>query len=251
MARKQPPPNGIVLYEGPSQIDGQPIVCVVTGVSAKSRNGKTGALLQTWILRSDLSPRVAVNSGEDYSICGDCAKRGIVVTVGGISRNKKRECYVRVGNAPRSVWSTYKRGRYPDAWDESTFAGRAVRLGAYGDPAAVPYHVWQRVLSGASFWTGYTHQWARFPELATWCMASVDTAAERLQAKFLGYRTFRVRGEAEARERGEAVCGASREAGHKTNCFDCHACSGTAGKARCDMVIKDHGPMRRSRALAA
>lgn len=251
-------PNGVEIWRGPSQIDGQPIVVIATGLADKSRNGKTGALIQCWILCADVSPRVAVNTGQDAAICGECKHRGIVVTVNGELRNKKRRCYVRVSNAPRSVWSSWKRGIYPTAWDESTFAGRAVRLGAYGDPAAVPYHVWARVLSLAAFHTGYTHQWSRFPEFAAWCMASVDTAAERLQAKFLGYRTFRVRGQGESRDRREAVCGASKEAGHKTNCFDCHACDGTEGngKALCDIVIIDHGPMRASvnratRALAA
>lgn len=246
MAKKLPAINGVVLYEGASQLDGAPIICVATGLSAKSRNGKTGALIQTWILRADVSPRVAVNTGDDASICGDCKHRGVVVTIDGVLTNKKRRCYVRVSNAPRSVWSSWKRGIYPTAWDASTFAGRAVRLGAYGDPAAVPFHVWARVLSLAAFHTGYTHQWARFPELAAYCMANVDTAAERLHARFLGFRTFRVRGAAETRDRAEAVCGASAEAGHKTNCFDCHACSGTTGRARCDIVIVDHGPMRAS-----
>ena len=40
--------------------------------------------------------------------------------------------------ATLSVWKAYKRGAYPDAAPlESMFEGRAVRLGGYGDPAAV------------------------------------------------------------------------------------------------------------------
>jgi hypothetical protein len=240
MASKSPPPNGVVLYEGASMIDGAPIVCIATGINTDSTNGKTGALIQTWIMRGDVSPRVAINTGDDASICGDCALRGVVID----GKNVGRRCYVRIDNAPRNTWSTWKRGRYLTAWDEATFTDRVVRLGAYGDPAAVPFHVWQRVLARAAFHTGYTHQWARFPEFAAWVMASCDSAADRVHAKFLGFRTFRVRAESEAREQGEVICPASKEAGINTNCFACHACGGHASKARADIVIADHGPQR-------
>ena len=46
-------PRGLVLYEGPSEIDGKPIVCIAT---LDSRNRKTGNMVQTWILRQDVSP---------------------------------------------------------------------------------------------------------------------------------------------------------------------------------------------------
>ena len=69
-------PNGAILYEGPSALDGAPIVVIVTGLARKSTNAKTGALLQTWILRSDMHPIDAVRSGADSSICGDCRHRG-------------------------------------------------------------------------------------------------------------------------------------------------------------------------------
>lgn len=57
--------RGIVLYEGPSAIDGQPIVVVAT---LKTSNPKTGDMVQTWILRADLSPTVAINEGADRSV---------------------------------------------------------------------------------------------------------------------------------------------------------------------------------------
>jgi len=90
--------------------------------------------------------------------------------------------------------------------------GRTVRLGAYGDPAAVPFQVWQALLAYAAAWTGYTHQWRRAPELAAYCMASVDTPGERAEARFLGFRTFRVRAAGQAVETREVVCPASAEA---------------------------------------
>lgn len=230
--------TGVILYEGPSMLDGAPIICIATGLSGKaSRNGKTGAMAQTWILRADMSPREAVNSGGDASICGECPHRGRIVD----GRNVERSCYVTIHQAPRSVWASHQRGIYGSGWDAETFAGRKIRIGSYGDPAAVPYHVWERVLSRSAGHTGYTHQWRRAPELARWLMASVESLAERAAAKMLGFRTFRVARRGEPRAAGEARCQASKEAGHKVSCVDCMACGGRASKARADEVIDAHG----------
>lgn len=243
--------NGVILYEGASQLDGAPIVVIATGIAKGSGNGKTGAMVQTWILRADINPVAAINNGADSSVCGDCKHRGELVTTKGMVRNKKRRCYVRVAQAPRSVWDGYRRGIYPRAWDSAMFADRLLRVGSYGDPAAVPYYIWDRALAETAGHTGYTHQWSRSPEFAAILMASCDTPEERLHAKFLGFRTFRVRSENDPVETREGICPASREAGHKTTCDRCKACGGQASKAKVDMVIIDHGPgstARRKRA---
>ena len=56
--------NGII-YEGPSLIDGKPIVVIAT---YSGRNRKTGLVLQTYILLRDVDPRYASKSGLDFSI---------------------------------------------------------------------------------------------------------------------------------------------------------------------------------------
>jgi hypothetical protein len=56
-------PNGYILYQGPSAIDGKPIVVIATGFASKSNNGKTGDMIQTWIIRQDIAPHLAVKSG--------------------------------------------------------------------------------------------------------------------------------------------------------------------------------------------
>ncbi len=233
-------PNGFVFYRGPSMIDGKPIVAILTGLANKSGNEKTGGgLYQTWILREDINPLAAVNTGDDVSICGDCKHRGTIVD----GRNKGRSCYVRLDTAPNNIWKTYHRGRYP--WVNPTEArymlNRSIRGGSYGDPAAVPYWVWEQLLDEAPMGTAYTHQWRKFPELASFCMASVDTSDERAQAKLLGFRTFRVRGENEPIEAYEVICPASNEAGYKTTCDLCRACGGNNAKAKADIVIAVHG----------
>jgi hypothetical protein len=135
--KRQPLPkiNGVVLYDGPSMLDGKPIVVVAT---LNSANAKTGNMVQTWIIRSDVHPLDALDTGGDYSICGTCPHR-------------KRTCYVNVSQAPSAVYRTYKAGKYPtfDATlHAGLFMGRKVRLGAYGDPAAAPFEVMQQVAYG-------------------------------------------------------------------------------------------------------
>ena len=64
---------GFVFYRGKSPIDGAPIVAIAT---LESKNGKTGDMVQTWILREDISPLMAIKTGADRSICGNCVHRG-------------------------------------------------------------------------------------------------------------------------------------------------------------------------------
>jgi len=93
-------PNGMVIYRGPSQIDGAPIIAIATGLAKGSRNAKTGGgLIQTWIIREDVSPADAVHSGADASVCGACPHRGEIVD----RRNKGRSCYVNVFQAPQNL----------------------------------------------------------------------------------------------------------------------------------------------------
>jgi len=233
--------NGAILYRGPSMLDGAPIVVVATGLERSSRNAKTGGLVQTWIMREDVEPHTAVKTGQDASVCGDCPHRG-------------QSCYVKTFQAPLTVWRAVQRGHYPTVADAEAIRalgrGRMVRLGAYGDPAAVPTEVWQAFTSEAAGWTGYTHQWRRAPELKPYCMASVDDPDAAAEARAAGWRTFRVRLPGEAVEpRVEFVCQASAEAGHRTSCEKCRACMGTTAKAKASPVIIAHGATARRFAL--
>ena len=49
-ASAQSKPNGLVLYHGPSRINRREIVVIATGLRRKSRNRKTGKMVQIWIL---------------------------------------------------------------------------------------------------------------------------------------------------------------------------------------------------------
>ena len=240
-----------VIYRGPSMIDGAPIVVVATGLGKASTNSKTGDIVQTWIIREDINPNEAVNSGADASICGDCPHRGEVVN----GKNVGRSCYVTVFQAPLSVWKSYRRGIYPGltvAEAAEAMAGKTVRLGAYGDPAAVPMRVWNGALAKVVAVTGYTHQWRDFPALKAFAMASCDSVADYLEAKAAGWRTFRVRAAGEALQgRREVACPASAEMGAKTTCALCKACGGASSKARVDIAILAHGAPSKVNAFAA
>ena len=236
--------TGYVIGHGRSLIDGAPIVVIAT---IKSRNVKTGDMVQTWILRQDIAPLDAAKNGADVSICGDCKHRPIL---GGA-------CYVDLSRAPYQVFKAFQRGAYPDISNNpdaiaAIGAGRKVRIGSYGDPMAVPAVTWANLCRDASGHSGYSHQWrntgidaGQRDAVMALCMASADTPAEKSAAKSLGYRTFRVRLAQEQLDNREIVCPASDEAGNKTTCAKCCACSGSVRASAADIAIVVHGSMAR------
>jgi len=234
--------NGYILWEGASLLDGAPIVVIATGFASRSTNRKTGGMIQTYILREDIAPTDAIQTGDDASICGDCPHRGTTED----GKNRGRTCYVNVGQGALAVWKAYKRGVYP-LWDRPAVNGRMVRLGTYGDPAAAPARVWEALTRDASGHTGYTHQW-RDPNAAhlrSMCMASADSPADAALAQSMGWRTFRVGmwGEVE-RDRvalNESLCPASEQAGKKLTCETCLACDGAGTAKRGSIFIPAHG----------
>jgi len=236
-------PNGAIIWEGASSYDGAPIVVIVTGLRGASQNRKTGDMAQTWILRADIDPIRALASDLDSSICGACPLRGI------LSDGKRvgRACYVNVGQAPLSVWRAYARGSYPRRTPGEVahmLRGRAVRLGAYGDPAMVPVDVWRTLISTARTHTGYTHQWRTRPDYSGFLMASADTVADRKEARAAGWRTFYVVPMSTGTlPSGAMECAATRER-NPLQCADCGACAGTrdgAATGAVDVVIRAHG----------
>ena len=68
-------PKGYVIYDGASLLDGKRIVAIA--LTGNSKNTKTGAMVQTYIIRPDINPLEANKTGEDYSICGTCPHKGI------------------------------------------------------------------------------------------------------------------------------------------------------------------------------
>ncbi len=249
--------NARVIYEGPSQITGKGhIVGIVTGLARKrdgtakqkSTNTKLAGgtdnhVMQLFILNADEHPSHAVyDSGNDEHICGSCSHRR--------GNPTSSRCYVRVEQAPRAVWQSYADGNieYMDprnvAKNQPTYTG-LMRLGAYGDPAAIPFKVLRELMFAPQYFrrwdvlnlfkrhTGYTHQWMlqhidqRYRFLL---MASVESECQQDLATSMGWRTFRVVEQGESLRtsgnRAEIACPASKEQGHRLTCSDCGACNG-------------------------
>ena len=227
LVRKQPNPLGFVLYEGPSKLDGLPIVVIAT---LKTSNVKTGNMVQTWILRQDLNPVEASKLGEDVSVCGNCVHR----------HYNDGPCYVNIGQAPLAVWKAYKAGKYlqfNSAEHAQYLAGRMIRLGAYGDPAAVPFEVFESFVSFGIGHTGYTHQIKhknfdrRYLDL---CMVSADTPKQALKYQDMGAKTFRVALEGDYLHENEIECLSESEG---LQCNVCKICDGT----KKNVAITVHG----------
>lgn len=221
-------PNGAVVWRGPSALTGDPIAVVTTGLARPSANPKTGDMIQTWIMPEHEAPRASIESGGDRAVCGDCPLR--------------KSCYVNTAQAPGAVHRTMSAGKYPDNPNPDT--RKAVRLGAWGDPAAMPIDVARTLVADAPGWTGYTHQW-RTADTA-WAglvMASVESIEGKREAQAKGYRTFRVMppGSTEADlQDDEIMCPATPEGGMRATCATCGLCKGTASGGKSIALIA-HG----------
>jgi len=200
----------------------------------KSWNAKTGDMAQVTILAASMRPTDAIKSGHDTENCGDCPLKGGKV------------CYVN----PVFTNSTY-HAIASEPVKRPLDDAKPVRLGAYGDPAFIPYRLLQRLIKGRK-WTGYTHQWhkdKRKPWLKRFLMASVDDwmarregcTSEQLKAKAnrKGYRTFRILKEVSELLPDEILCPAPR-----VQCKDCLLCAGSSRPAK-NIAIVVHGPQNK------
>jgi hypothetical protein len=204
--------NGFVIHEDSAR------VIIATGFSKASDNRKTGDMIQVWILVKAVDPVQAIKEGLDRLICGSCVHRGN-------GNGSGRSCYVNVGQAPLGIWRAWRAGKYPTLQFMDCFAGRRVRFGAYGDPTHIPIGLALAIAGVSSGWTGYTHQW-RKPSLQGWrqlLMASVDTTAELLIARSMGWSTFRVTPDTDHHSM-ETLCASDRDG---TPCADCLFCDGS------------------------
>ena len=222
--------RGFILYEGESNLDGSPIVVIAT---MATNNPKTGSMVQTWIMRSDINPVEASKLSADSSICGNCSLRH---SLGGA-------CYVNIGQAPNAIYKAYKRGnyaRFDSAIHGELFAKRKVRLGAYGDPAAVPFEIFEEIVNLSRGHTGYTHQFnhknfdKRYLEI---CMVSADTLTIANKAQALNARSFRViASDSPEPQTGEIECLSDSEG---LSCIECGLCNGKQDSA--SIYIRAHG----------
>lgn len=242
-------PVSSIIYNGPSLLDNQPIVVIAI---ISSNNAKTGNMIQTHIIRADMDPMQASKTGKDYSICGNCTHRGTATDNPDKKTAQGRTCYVNLGQGPNQVYKAFKAGKYPTATPEqieALGAGKMVRLGTYGDPAAVPATVWDQLLKNSSGHTGYTHQHDKSPDYSR-MMYSADNAIDAQSAHNKGYRTFRVIPVQDYAQNGkgallqnEILCPASKENDKGITCNKCKLCTGSQSSAKSIAIIA-HGTAR-------
>lgn len=267
MSRRNPG-RGLLIYDGPSLLNGERIIAVLT---THSNNRKTGDVASLWILNAAHTPHHAAAIGADASVCGACPLRG---------DGRHRGCYVDLARAPLSVWKAWRRGLYAPAWEtmpgpagwsdsppptrptalpapsggpppcnapqsilvRRATLGRVVRLGAYGDPAALPRDVLAALVQHARGWAGYTHQWRDGFALQDLVMASAESPQDFRDAAALGFRVFHVTAGVQPRAASVMVCPASAEREHHLTCDQCRACSGVgAGRPTAHVQIAAHG----------
>jgi hypothetical protein len=235
---------GTIIYQGPSLIDGAPIVVIAI---TKSSNRKTGNMVQTYIIRSDMDPLTASKTGADAAICGACPHRGTATTDPKAKTAKGRSCYVNLAQGVLQVWKALVKGNYPVTAGHAAIAalaaGRMVRIGTYGDGAAVPSYVWDSLTASCEGWTAYTHQTGvkgAQADLGRY-MASVESSVQARAFWDKGGRTFRVIANvADVIKGKEILCPASEEAGRRTTCASCKLCAGASISAK-SIAIVAHG----------
>lgn len=243
------PSTSFVVWRGPSRFDGRPIVAVVTNVTrsgspSASKNEKTGPMAQLHVLVADEAPNLAQRSGHDASVCGSCPLRNVNAKASGGTY-----CYVNVAFSETTTW---RANGHLQVDLEGCLAsvrelGLRVRVGAYGDPAALPEDVVRAVVGASSGATSYTHDWRseRSGWLKPYAMASVEREEDAEEAAAAGWRTFRiVRGgsaaQSPALRRDEVLC---PNVTHGTLCDDCLLCDGKrdGSDGRRSVVILEHG----------
>lgn len=216
--------KGYIVWEGLSPVDKAPIAAIVT---MKTSNRKTGDMAQLWIIRTDISPVAARMGKLDASICGTCPLKS------------GNGCYVNVGQAPLSIFRGLNRGIYSRDISEclAALSGRKIRLGAYGDPAMVPFEVLSLLVLASSGHTGYTHQWKNSfcdSRMKTILQASCDNEKMAVVASRIGWKTFRHAVKDATLLESEKVCASDANG---TQCANCLGCNGSAG----NYVVTRHG----------
>ena len=230
--------NGYIVYQGPSVLN--PLEDIIAIATYNSANAKTGNMVQLWIFADgEHSPHDTAKLGLDESICGSCPHRHAAGNT----------CYVDLSRAPNSIWNSYKKGNYPffnAALHGKHFTHRKIRLGAYGDPAAVPYSVQKELADLCLSHTGYTHQanHKNFDSrIAKLCMISVDTPRQALKYQEQGFRTFRVALQEDELLANELQCLNTTQ--EQLQCIDCGLCDGS-NRDNSSIAIAVHGSRKNS-----
>ncbi|MDY6899483.1 MAG: hypothetical protein SWZ49_15590 [Cyanobacteriota bacterium] len=216
--------NSYVVWEGASLIDGSPIVLILTGFVNHTLNRKTGKLIQSWVIQQNFVPTEAAKKGLEKGICGSCP----------LKLSQTGACFVNILPV-NNIYRKYFAGNYPKfSANEIEVIKRyryPIRIGSYGDPTAVPFDVWEPIISASGGHTGYTHRWDSNECDSRWkkyLMASVQSESKARIAQNLGWRTFRIITPDAPLSENEILCRHTKD--NATQCEACMLCDGKSNK---------------------
>tara|TARA_Y100001973_G_scaffold105391_1_gene178362 strand:- start:608 stop:1402 length:795 start_codon:yes stop_codon:yes gene_type:complete len=243
-------PPAVILRDGfvsdlPNESAELDTIASFSGITTNAKpNKKTGPMVQIRHQVRGILPHLAVETGQDSAVCGNCPLRPFLAKAKQKETGKKEpKCYVQTAQGERQVYLQNRAGNYPHLDElppsqqreiQQIMAHFGVRFGAYGEPVSDMESL-ERVSKMTDKWTGYTHQWqANNDKLASdLLMASLDGPDTHEEAKEAGFRTYRHTDDLTAID-GEIQC---LENTRGLPCNQCLLCSGNAGKGSADIVV--------------
>ena len=226
----------IKAWEGQSEINGKDIVLAIGAEKRKSRNPKTGPMVQVAAFVKDVSPLEAQQTGADEATCGGCPLRP---TLHKEAKSKNEEvskypCYVKTFRK-LAQWLAAKKCDVDYAGALDALSGRSVRFGEYGNMSSVPREVVEPLMQATNNHTLYEHEWEKEENqwLKEYAMASVHSLEEKEKANKMGWRAFRVGDDLQG---DEIFCPNHT---HNIQCIKCKLCSGNKCGAK-NIVIPSH-----------
>jgi len=164
-----------------------PITIIVNGFTRPSGNKKTGPMIQTYFTPSNIHPVDAIKTGTDDAVCFRCPQKHS--TGGG--------CYVGFYSLisiptaiDRALSISADQATASHLW-RNLLEGRSIRLGAWGDPAAVSKNIILPIATATPMRTGYTHFPSKAPHLRGLVQASCESPKQAHALQADGWRTFR------------------------------------------------------------
>jgi len=216
-----------------SELDGESIVALFTGLQKNSQNKKLGSMVTVYILVDNgKTPQQNASSGADKSICGDCALRNNI-------------CYVVKIHGPAAVYRGYLNGKSPVVSESELIAllidrNYSIRWGEYGDVAALPFEFVDNVMKKTGLpHTSYSHQWdnENFDDRHfNYSMASIDHVKTLPLLQALhgdDVRYYRMDADGDNLLPGEIRCpNKDKDGNTQVQCRDCLLCQGTTKQAK-------------------
>jgi hypothetical protein len=222
-----------------SRFDRKPITVLLNGFLRPSENKKTGPMVQVYITPTGKHPvEVQRDALASRSICSNCPQ--LPATGGG--------CYVSpysLLSLPQSIENAQPLQSTPSSPPllsplRDLLRYRPVRIGTWGDPAAVAARIMLAIAMSAKMRTGYTHFPEKADHLRGYVQASCDTLHQARKAWCAGWKTFRVVHASSISElrkqriEGEIICP------HHTKGIQCIAC-GLCDGSKANILAPIHG----------